>query len=139
VKSHDTTRKDSQTTQGSATSYRGNNEIETDATTDLFQLFARAHTGLTIRFLHNHIVAETYTHWYKLLLTQLRTTGVRKLGTSTCRRRPWRERPISRASSVAAGAVGAAAAGAALALAVVLRDLLNLEVAAWKGNRSYLG
>jgi hypothetical protein len=138
VKSHDTTRKDSQTTQGSATSYRGNNEIETDATTDLFQLFARAHTGLTIRFLHNHIVAETYTHWYKLLLTQLRTTGVRKLGTSTCRRL-WRERPISRASSVAAGAVGAAAAGAALALAVVLRDLLNLEVAAWKGNRSYLG
>jgi hypothetical protein len=63
---------------------------------------------------------------------------VRKLGTSTSRRL-WRERPISRASSVAAGAVGAAAAGAALALAVVLRDLLNLEVAAWKGNRSYLG
>jgi hypothetical protein len=31
---------------------------------------------------------------------------------------------------VAAGAVGAAAAGAALALAVVLHDLLHLEVAA---------
>jgi hypothetical protein len=50
MKSHDTTRKDSQTTRGSATSYRGNNEIETDATTDLFQLFPRTHTGLTIRF-----------------------------------------------------------------------------------------
>ena len=33
-------------------------------------------------------------------------------------------------SSVAKGAVGAAAVGAALALAVVLRDLLHLEVAA---------